>query len=178
MILDLLIFGVFDFKIFLKRKGIFIKYVDKGLIIFLIVNMIFFLNELDYLKGFLVSKEEKIKVINKFVFFVGKFEKLWEVVYRILLGVVNLKGNCKYLSILRFIVKGDDWYEFEINFEWINIIKDFISGKIRYEGRLIVLLENGKVNVKVEYIVIEIKKYLEDFVSEINCRLWDEGCII
>ena len=176
-ILDSSILGASDLKTFLKRKGIFIKHADKGLIIPLIANMILSPNELDYLKGLLVSKEEKTKATNKSAPFVGKPEKLREVVYRISPGAVNLKGNCKHLSTPRFIAKGDDRYELEINLERTNTTKDLISGKTRHEGRLTVLLENGKVNVKVEYTATETKKYLEDFASEINRRLRDEGCI-
>lgn len=176
-ILDSSILGASDLKNFLKRKGVFVKYADKAQIIPLIANMLLSPNELDYLKGLLINKEEKPKATNKTAPFIGTPERLREVTLSVDPNSVSLKGNCKHLKQPSFVPKGDNRYELEINIERTNTTKDLISGKTHHEGRLTVLLDKGKVNVKVEYTSSETKKYLEDLASNLNYKLKEEGCI-
>jgi hypothetical protein len=176
-ILDSSILGASDLKTFLKRKGIFVKYADKGQIIPLIANMLLSPHELDYLKGLLINKEEKPKAINKTAPFIGTPDKLKEVALNLDPESASLKGNCEHLKKPSFIPKGDNRYELEINIERTNTTKDLITGKTRHEGRLTVSLTKGKVNVKVEYTSSETKKYLDELASNLNYRLKEEGCI-
>ncbi|MCB0651502.1 MAG: hypothetical protein KDC85_09530 [Saprospiraceae bacterium] len=177
-ILDSSILGASDLKNFLKRKGIFVKYADKGQIIPLIANMLLSPNELDYLKGLLIDKEEKPKAINKTAPFIGTEKKLREVVLALDPKIVPLSGNCKHLKQPTFIPKGDNRYELEINIERTNTTKDLISGKTRHEGRLTISLINDKLNVKEEYTSTDTKKYLDQLSSSLNFKLKKEGCII
>ncbi|MBK8564435.1 MAG: hypothetical protein IPN76_14135 [Saprospiraceae bacterium] len=77
----------------------------------------------------------------------------------------------------KLVSKGDNRYEIEINIERQNTTKDLISGRTQHEGRLTVLLDKGKVNVKIEYTSTETKKYLEDVAADLNDKLKGAGCI-
>lgn len=166
-----------DLKDFLKRKGIFVKYADKELIVPIFANLLLSPRELDFLKGMLVDKEEKPKSVNKSALFLGEPAQLKEAVRRLQPAAIKLKANCKHLQTPKLVSQGDNRYEIEINIERTNTTKDLISGKTRHDGRLTVLLDKGKVNVKMEYTSNETKKYLEAVAADLSDKLKDAGCI-
>ena len=73
--------------------------------------------------------------------------------------------------------KGENRYELDIDIERTNTSKDLISGKTRHAGRLTVLLEKGKVNVKIEFTSQETKLYLEEVATALNVKLKESNCI-
>jgi hypothetical protein len=75
------------------------------------------------------------------------------------------------------VSQGDNRYEMEIEIERNNTSKDLISGKTHHTGSLVVLLENGKVNVKAEFTSIEVKHYLEGLAAALNFKLKEAACI-
>lgn len=176
-ILSSAILGATDLKDFLKRKGIFVKYADKELIIPIFAGLLLSPIELDYLKGMLVEKEEKPKSLNKSAVFSGTSEQLKQVVQIVQPQKLTLRQNCKHLTVPRFVPKGDNRYELEIEIERTNTTKDLISGKTNHTGRLTVLLEKGRVNVKTEFTSPETKMYLEGVATALNVKLKEAKCI-
>ena len=169
--------GASDLKDFLKRKGVFVKYADKELIIPIFAGMLLSPIELNYLKGMLVEKEEKPKSLNKSAVFSGTVEQLKDLIQMIKPEELVLRQNCKHLSTPIFVSKGSERYELEIEIERHNTSKDLISGKTHHTGRLTVLLEEGRVNVKTEFTSPETKMYLEEVATALNWRLKEAKCI-
>lgn len=166
-----------DLKKFLKRKGIFVKYADKGLLIPFFVSMILSPVELDILKGMLIEKEEKPKSQNKSALFIGDTEKLKQAIKSITPSDIRLKLNCEHEKVPRFEKKDDARYELSIELKRVNSTKELISGTTHRSGLLVVSIENGKVNVKTEYTSSETKDYLDKLCERLNYQLKQHDCI-
>lgn len=176
-ILSSTMLGASDLKNFLKRKGIFVKYADKELIVPIFAGMILSPCELDYLKGLLVEKEEKPKSLNQSAPFVGQISQLRQIVAAIQPNKIPLRLNCEHLKTPRFIDKGENRYELEVEIERRNTNKDLISGKTRHTGRVSVLIEGNRVHVKIEFSSTETKSYLESVALAVNAKLKETNCI-
>ena len=166
-----------DLKKFLKKKGIFIKYADKNLLIPFFVSMILSPLESDILKGMLIEKEEKPKWQNKSAPFIGDTTKLKQAIREIKPLEINLKLNCEHEKVPRFEKKDDTRYELSIELKRVNSTKELISGTTHRSGLLVVSIENGKINVKTEYTSAETKDYLNKLCERLNYQLLQNNCI-